>query len=296
MLLIGSSAAKVAYPEFRRAKDVDMLATPDELSAWVLRNKEFIINYKLKDDRKLLVKTESQNFEFEIVRPGSSSEMFMRLNQNHPHVSIAKPTTLWLIKKSHIHHPIHWRKSIEDYHFFKGKNLQPSNEEWAAYEKRKQEIDERLGQRKINLNMKNEEFFQKSAKAVQRRFDHDDLHKATCYYSKPLYDTLKKDQSKALIDRELFDALSHQDKLRTVREECYAIALERVVIPAMDKGETFDPQEAFMHALQRISTTLTKGWFREFSLEHYPELKVIDRDYVGYFLDAVSDGKIRRVC
>jgi len=294
MLLIGSSAAQFYYPEFRSPKDRDILATPDELAEWVERNRTHIHRYKLRDDRKLFIKTDYINFEFEIVKPGSSSELFMKLNNNHPHMSIARPETLWLIKKSHIHHPIHWRKNIEDYHFFKKKGLKPSPEEMAAYELRKKEIDERLGQRKINLNMKNEDFFQKSSGKVERKYVHDDLHKVTCYYGTPLYETLKKDASKALIDREMFDALSHQDKLRTVREECFAIALERVVIPAIDKGITFSDQSAFLYALQRISTTLTKGWFREFAIEHYPELVKVDRDYVGFFLDAVSDGTIRR--
>lgn len=294
MLLIGSAAAKVHYPFFRTAKDIDILGTPDEISSWLDCNKQFIKSHKMKGDHKLMVKTTQHNYEFTIVKPGSSSELFMKINQNRDGLSVAMPTTLWLLKMSHIKHPIHWEKNIEDYHFFKALNLKPSLEEWEAYRIRQDETDNRL-KKKVSLDMTNEEFFKKSSGKVKRVYEHDDLHRATCYYEKPLFEMLKSDTSKAMIDQILFLNLPMADRLRTVREEAYAIALERVIIPAMEKGEAYDAEKAFLHALGRICTTLTKGWFQTFAIEHYPAIKVVDRDFVGFFKEAVKYGRIKRL-
>lgn len=298
MLLIGSVAARHHFPDFRKPQDMDLLGTPEEVALWVEANRKRIASYRRKRDHKLILRLHDiGQVEIEIVKPGSSSDAFMKLNQatTLDGVYVASPTSLMLIKLSHLRHPIHWRKNIEDYHFLKARAGAPTQAEREAYLQRRLEVDIGRQKRRVNLNMTNEQFFEKSSRSVRRIYDHDDLHRATCYYDVPLYETLKRDKDKAMIDKDLFDAIPHADQLRAVREECYAIALERVIIPAIEAGRAFDPQGAFLHALQRVCTTLTKGWFREFAIDHYPEIKDVDRDFVGYFLDAVNDGKIRRI-
>jgi hypothetical protein len=48
------------------------------------------------------------------------------------------------------------------------------------------------------------------------------------------------DGKQAYGPRQAFEQLSHAQRIRVVREECYALALERVVIPAGDLGERCD--------------------------------------------------------
>ena len=47
-----------------------------------------------------------------------------------------------------------------------------------------------------------------------------------------------------------------------------AIALERYLIP----GEITDPATAYTAALGKVCTSLTKGYFREFAVQHWPEV------------------------
>ena len=49
---------------------------------------------------------------------------------------------------------------------------------------------------------------------------------------------------------------------------------------------------AYRHALMRISTTLTKGWYRDFAIDNYPSLKYPDVNYFDVFLNAVNTGKL----
>jgi hypothetical protein len=47
-----------------------------------------------------------------------------------------------------------------------------------------------------------------------------------------------------------------------------AIALERFLVP----GVTADAQTAYSEALLRVCTSLTKGWFRQFAVDHWPQV------------------------
>src|SRR5690606_24333269 len=122
-------------------------------------------------------------------------------------------------------------------------------------------------------NVTNEEFF-RNRLAHPRYFEHDDLHEIVKYGNQPIYATLKTDPQKALISKTLFDKCSMDIKLKCVREEAMAIALERFIIP----GFVHDSQIAYSMALRKVCTTLTKGWFRDCAIDHYPELQTVDKD------------------
>ena len=299
MILIGSRAATFFFDDFRVARDWDVVTTAEELHAWVKKSLHKIKTKKFNyNETKLgICLLDGTRFEFEIIYPNSSNELLVDLRKKYRYngYDVADPVSLYLIKKSHIHYPVWWRKNIEDYHYLKTKIGTIDDAHQQFYELRKKETDEKHKGRKTNLNMTNEEFFEKSEKAVKRVYNHDDLHIATCYYDEPLYDSLKLDKKKAAIDKNLFDKLSDTDKIKTVQEECYAIALERKVIPALESGEEVFAEDAFVHALERISTTLTSGWFRDFAIENYFSIRNYDKDYVSDFIEAVDSGKIKRL-
>jgi hypothetical protein len=84
----------------------------------------------------------------------------------------------------------------------------------------------------------------------------------------------EKDLTKANLLKSLFDKADFATQLRLVREETSAIALERFILP----GRIQDAAEAYLLALERVSTTLTKGWFRDFAAANYPRLTTPDKD------------------
>jgi hypothetical protein len=66
-------------------------------------------------------------------------------------------------------------------------------------------------------------------------------------------------------------------QIKCVKEEAMVIALERFLLPKLSS----DPSAAFMSALTRICTTLTKGWFREFSIDNFTRLTTCDKNLLA---------------
>lgn len=81
-------------------------------------------------------------------------------------------------------------------------------------------------------------------------------------------------QSKVIIEKSLFQNLDYQNQLNCIKEEAMVIALERYLIPKISK----DQETSYTSALIRICTSLTKNWFRQFVIDNYPRLSILDKD------------------
>lgn len=314
-LLIGSAATKYWFADARTPKnDLDFFIDYKALNQWVetcplIRHVESIY-----DDVVQVVLRTGQTFDFDNSRY-VSVQRFMALNADGPtfeiygiSYKIASPESLLAIKKSHVNYRHNWRKHIADYTYLKSKKLQLNDALNEALQARLQEREAR-GDFKTpgSLDKTNDEFFAASESGVRRKFVHDDLHKAVAYGTEPLYTKAKHDQSKALLDQELFSKFSKEDQCRLVREETYVIGLERIIIPMwynqyllQQNGlideialEPNSAATAYEYALMRICTDLTKGWFREFATEHYAQLAKPDCDYIGKFMAAFAAGTLK---
>lgn len=135
--------------------------------------------------------------------------------------------------------------------------------------------EQRYGKKKANLNMMPEDFFNKN---VVRIYDHDSIHASVAYHDEPLYKAILKDNHPVSVDVAKWDALSHEDKLSDVREEVFATALERQLIPSYYKTS---PRAAYKWALKKTMTSFSKGWFALFIALNLSELWKPDVDYVA---------------
>ncbi|RGB26515.1 hypothetical protein C1646_674720 [Rhizophagus diaphanus] len=63
-----------------------------------------------------------------------------------------------------------------------------------------------------------------------------------------------------------------------------AIALERYLIPMISNNQ----ETSYNMALVKICTTLTKGWFRQFAVDNYPQLLKLDKDLLSIANDIIS--------
>jgi hypothetical protein len=131
------------------------------------------------------------------------------------------------------------------------------------------------GKKKTNLAQGKQTFF---ADAVVRKYDHDSLHDSVCYHDEPWYLSILKDGEEVLTDWEKFMALPYESQLQLVREEIYATALERIVIP---KNYKVSPQWAYAWALRRTATSLFKGKWALWLMLHYSDVFRADMDYVA---------------
>lgn len=137
-----------------------------------------------------------------------------------------------------------------------------------------------------NLNQSKSTFFTDEVGYV---YDHDDIHEAVKMLDKPAYKYYIEPGCEVKCSKELFVELPYIVKLYGVLEESYVLALERSVIPFNTV-----PEKAFKMALEKVCTSITSGWFREFAWENYDQVMNLYHDsYVKKFENALNDGKIK---
>ncbi len=321
MLLIGSEAAKFHYKDFREPHDIDVITNMQELNNWFKLNKDNVVslmpNEQCTKYKAKLVSGKQVEFELAEHRATGHELLFSSkidssfISSFHGElnceVKVAPPAVLLAIKRSHLEFQIHWTKNIQDYHWLKNcfSPIVFSNiyeKLWNMSKARTKETQAWYKKPKIDLDMSNEDFFKKSQKSLGRIYNHDDIHKVVMFYDEPMYMKIKEDQTKAKCSKKLFFKLSQEDRIKCVQEEAMVIALERVIIPALEK----DPKAIMLGdyvyetAIMRICTTLTKGWFRDFTIENYPSL-FSTYDPVGLseapidFINKFKDAKLQKI-
>jgi len=130
------------------------------------------------------------------------------------------------------------------------------------------------GLKKANLSQTADDFFNDK---VVRKYVHDSIHASVAYYDAPLYERILMDGEEVRVDRNKWYALSQEDKIKCTREEIYATALERLIIPS---DYTYSPKRAYAWALRRTVTSLARGWFARFIVDNLQELLKPEIDYV----------------
>ncbi len=305
MLLVGSRALEPDSPdEGQSGSGWDLWISGTDLGHPLVKASTF-----LRDDAGDLCTTlcsDRRTYHLRLIPEGDVREGFISANQERPlldneegwRIRIASLASLALIKRAYLYLPQAWHQHIHDYHRITARigTASGTDAERLAYATLRACILARLDAEPAGWTMRvsNEAFFGNFKYPWLRVFEHDELHRATCYGEAPLYRKIKDDPSLAYVPFSGFEQLSHQDRIRLVREECYALALERVLIPAQDIGVSYDENRAFQHALRRISTSLARGWFRDFSIDHYPEISQYDRPFLQDFQRALAEGRLQR--
>jgi len=132
------------------------------------------------------------------------------------------------------------------------------------------------GKKKANLELSPDEFFNPN---VNRTYEHDTIHASVAYRENgvPLFNEILRDGHQVAVDRSKFEAMSEETKHQLVREEVYATALERRIIPS---DYTVNPRVAYSYALRKTITSYTKGWFPLYIVLNYGELRKPDVNFV----------------
>lgn len=190
----------------------------------------------------------------------------------------ATPHELMTIKASHAYWDLRngsWPKHMGDMLLMKrhGARIIPELHDmlYKVWERR-------YGAKKVDLTQEAADFFND---AVKRIYDHDSIHDSVAYGERPLYESVLKDGASVQVDMSKVRALPFADQIRLFREEIYATALERKVIPS---DYTCSPRLAYAWALRRTITSLTKGWSARFIVDNYDQFYRPDTDYVARHL------------
>lgn len=187
----------------------------------------------------------------------------------------AFPNELYTIKVAHSSWDLankSWHKHMHDIVWLKqhGATLMPGL--WKVLYSI---AEDQHGSKRVNLNQESGAFF---TDAVVRKYDHDSLHDTVAHYHRPLWEEVLKDGEDVAMDMAKVWALPFEDQIKLFREEVYATALERWLIPA---DYEFSPSLAYSLALRKTITSLTKGASSRFMIENYETFRQLPKTWTG---------------
>ena len=206
---------------------------------------------------------------------------------------------LAIFKRSHLHRPKKFRKHIVDYHSHGLKDalvgMRPNHQQ--LLEERIRLTKLAYGDNTPSLNKSNDAFFNDPIRASGLYvLDHDDIHEVVKYEDVPMYEKMKPCDSmeKAMCSKDMWEKFTHKQKINTVLEETHTIALERFLIPErLDMnpqysiGRPWGKHSAFSYALEKVCTTLCSGWFRDFAIDNWLEIRnSMDHSYDQKFFES----------
>jgi hypothetical protein len=311
MLLIGSQALKFygqeyLCPEVKRTWDTDFIATYDEFQKFknlLPGNKKIIPLNRGKSIA--LISKQFGIFEFEIAWQDSiSGELLSLVKENNlsklvddkNNIYVASPDVIFTLKKSHrfLRNSPHFLKTMRDYKWLRDQCGSKVPEVLDGINWFKQRTDETYWYKHPKLDVTKDEFFNDDG--IKYVYDHDSIHISVSNIvidgqKTPAYTLYKDDQSEVKCDKNKFNALPELYKLYGVLEEAYVLAIERSQVPFPG---IWTPHKSFTFALDKVCSSITSGWFREFAWENYDKVVELYNDnYVDKFWDDVKSGIVK---
>lgn len=308
MFLIGSKALQLHGINLgRKPMDYDLICTREWFNSWIksyVLGKYKIVALDMSQSEKGHIKFD-YNGELVIVEAsfvaqeyalGSDTDLFWRfagcdlystsvLHQYFGYIEVAKPNLCYMLKLSHRYkkNTPFFEKTRDDILTMR---VLPECKLDAELEELFKAREALTLQKGYKLNVNKKEFFTDN---VPYQYDHDDLHEAIKHLGQPAYTYYMKDGSEVMCDKDKFYSCAEFTRLYGVLEEAYVLALERAVIP-----NGTDPALAFKIALEKVCTSITSGWFREYAWENYDRVKAMyNAKYVDWFYDALNAGRIK---
>lgn len=258
LFVIGSTAMNYWYPESRKPKDYDVYSTTAAIASRISVS-------------------DGPGDVFRHKNLGNFSWM----TYAHPVRGVGcvlNPDALYTVKHSHAYWDLKngsWGKHMHDLLFLKNRGAQLIPEMHDHLYKIWEDVH---GKKQVDLSMEKQEFF---ADAVVRKYDHDSLHDSVAFGERPLYERILKDGHSVAVDMKKLKALPYEDQIKLFREEVYATALERVLVP---QDYQISPGFAYLWALRRTITSLTKGWSAKFMVSNFERFANIEDNYLARHL------------
>lgn len=280
----------------REINDTDLVATYEDAVKIRQSMKGVKAHYPINGGDSVFIRTDAGIVEIEIAWEGSRAEKLLRFIEQQPDnlrkssgFIIPSLDVLYLLKLSHRYkkNSPHFKKTMDDIILMRqlGARIRPEHE---AFLKERETLT--YTNKTPKLNQSKADFFGANT-GVTYTYDHDSIHVAVKMGDRPAYLYFKPSENQVFTSRFMFEQQDHLVKLYAVLEESYVLALERSQIPYEGK---ITPKESFLIALEKVCTSITSGWFREFAWEHYYDvLGMYSDDYVLKFKHALAEGRIK---
>lgn len=247
----------------RTPKDWDILATQKGYEKF-MKYKNFVPDKVEETEKGLTAFTECGNIvEVELAEKCKNiGDILDRILYDNHGSTIATPEWLYFLKMSHRYKkdsPHFWKTRL-DIEYMRMKGVQfPKNSDSLFKERENLTYKNKLP----NLNQGSNTFFKKEDGFYV--YDHDSIHRAVAILEKPAYTYYMKDGAEVFTSKDKFFAVPEEIRMLGVYEESCVLALERSLIPFNFRP---NPEVAFKMALSKVCTSITGGWFREYSWEN----------------------------
>lgn len=302
MIVIGSHS----LPWRGRPSDVDLICTMDEIDSLISANKASIMSVDKLPRNKVAIRTNTRDdfriYEIEVADDNLSSELESIVRQHNltkgtfsnmfigEEVPVVNLDVIYTLKMSHrfLRNSPHFEKTRYDILRLREveASIPPVLQDW--YDRR---VAATYDYSHPVLKASKQEFF--DTPGVSYKYDHDSIHLAVAIGKQPAYTHFKGDTEEVFCDRNKFENLPHIIKMCSVIEESMVLAIERCLVPF---NFNTNPNVAFKMALQKVCTSISSGWWRDFAWEHYDEalkrFELLPTSYVEKFMDGLLDGTV----
>lgn len=272
LLFIGSVALNQFLDQPREPKDVDAIADYEAAAHYLSRLCSQI--YPINGGKTLFGRADDGTiYEIEIAWPDTSAAKLLELIKVDVNLAncldpaqdywSASLNLLYTLKMSHryLRNSPFFLKTRNDIMFMRTLGARIPNE-WSDWYKTREK--ETYWYKLPNLDQSKEQFFNDLY-----QYDHDSLHEAVAINSngKPAYTYYQSNTARGVqCSKQAFYDTTEAIRLCGVVEEAMVLSLERSLIP--HPGVKTE-REAFIFALQKVCTSITSGWFREYAYENY---------------------------
>ncbi len=294
MLLIGSHAINHYLPGFRpKPGDVDVIAMKVEVERLIADGFVYVEDFPHSKHKNALRSPAGVIWDIEIESPFTSELTDQRYwvgGRAQTHITgypLDLPTLdqLYTLKLSHryLKNSPFFMKTMLDIYALRTAGAQVFNEAWLASREKMT-----YHYQHPNLMRDKGQFF--TGDSVAYVYDHDSIHQAVKLEDVPAYTRFSTPGQEVFSSRARFDALDETYKLHAVLEESYVLAMERSQIPFPGTS----PHRSFVTALEKVCTSITSGWFREYAWENYFMcLTMYESSYVDRFNAALAAGVVK---
>jgi hypothetical protein len=295
LILIGSRALAFRSSLNRKPKDFDFISTKDSADKWIEDNLSKINPDKITSTDKRITVEGKVNCEFELITPGTSSELIADFVSKDNETMDTKfglvPNIdmLFLLKQSHryLKNSPHFWKTCFDWHAMRKDGCVIRSEYQDLLKLREKET---YNYKHPRLNQDKKDFFE-DGEALYK-YDHDSLHFIVKNLDKPAYAYYMKDDCEVMSDKNKFFKCDEKIRLCGVYEECCVLALERSIIPYPN---AMDVKCTFLLAFSKLATSVTSGFFRQYAYENvYNIIKMYNEDFYKKYKCYLNNGMIKR--
>lgn len=298
----------------RIPQDSDYIMTYNKFESYIQDCKDYdhkpLQYYPISNGKKFVSKRATQIDEIEIAWDDSTASELMKfidtdvdtikinlkdkLNIDNLSVKefwIPSLDVLYTLKMSHrfLKNSPHFEKTRNDILRLRKLGAKIFDQNW--YKKREQET---YNYSHPALNVKKNDFFKDE---TFYKYDHDDIHEAVKIGNKPAYTKILVPGEQVKCSAELFNNLPFIQQMWCAIEEVRVLTLERGLIP---NDFNVNPYKMYKIAAQKVCTSITSGWFRDFCwdnydliIETYEKELMYNDNFVDKFKKALYDGKVR---